>query len=95
MTPERVPGGTRLTLQEFDTTSLILCTGDLGLYERIRLMVEAVRPQAVGLAIRQAELIHQAVTEINGRLAADGHPLVDTDTLKRRRKAGIEGRPPT
>ena len=43
LTPERVPGGTRLTLEEFDTTSLILCTGDLGLYERIRIQVEAVR----------------------------------------------------
>src|SRR6202035_1433270 len=31
LTPERVPGGKKLTLEEFDTTSLILCTGDLGL----------------------------------------------------------------
>jgi hypothetical protein len=94
LTPERVPGGTRLTLQEFDTTSLILCTGDLGLYERIRLLVEAVRPQAVALAIEQAELIYQAVTEINGRLAADGHDLIDAGVIQNRRKRGIEGKPP-
>ena len=36
LTPERVPGGTADHLEEFDTTSLILCTGDLGLYERVR-----------------------------------------------------------
>ena len=41
LTPERVPGGTRITLNEFDTTSLILCTGDLGLYERVRQIVDA------------------------------------------------------
>jgi hypothetical protein len=94
LTPERVPGGTKLTLDEFDTTSLILCTGDLGLYERIRIQVEAVRAQAVGLAIEQAELLHQAVTEINGRLAADGHPFITEDVIKNRRKRGIEGKPP-
>ena len=49
--------GTRLTLKEFDTTSLILCTGDLAMYERIRLQVEAIRPQTVPLAIEQAEII--------------------------------------
>ena len=37
LTPERVPGGRQFTLDEFDTTSLILCTGDLGLYERVAL----------------------------------------------------------
>ena len=92
--PERVPGGTRLTLEEFDTTALVLCTGDLAIYERIRAAIDAVRPQAVGLAIEQAELIHQAVTEVNGRLAADGHPLVTDWLIKQRRKTGIEGKPP-
>ncbi len=92
--PERVPGGTRLTIEEFDTTALILCTGDLTLYERVRAMIEAVRPQAVALAIEQAELTHQSVTEINGRLAADGHPLITDYDIKERRKRGIEGKPP-
>jgi hypothetical protein len=92
--PERVPGGTRLTLEEFDTTALVLCTGDVATYERIRSAVDAIRPQAVGLAIEQAELIHQAVTEVNGRLAADGHPLITDWMVKQRRKTGIEGKPP-
>jgi hypothetical protein len=94
LTPERVPGGTRITLEEFDTTSLVLCTGDLGLYERVRTIVDGVRPKAVPLAIEQAQLLLDAVTEINGRLAADGHQLRTKVDLKLRRQAGIEGAPP-
>ena len=71
--PERVAGGTQITIEEFDTTSLILCTGDLGMYERIRSMVDSVSHKVVPLAIEQAEIMLRAVTEINGRLAADGH----------------------
>jgi len=94
LTPERAPGGTRITLEEFDTTSLVLCTGDLGLYERVRTIVDGIRPKAVPLAIEQAELLLQAVTEVNGRLAADGHQLRSKVDLKLRRQAGIEGAPP-
>ena len=94
LTPERVPGGTKLTLEEFDTTSLILCTGDLGLYERVRALVDRVRPIAVPLAIEQAENMLQAVTEINGRLAADGQQFQSKVVLKLRRQAGFEGPPP-
>ena len=91
---ERVAVGTRLTLTEFDTTSLILCTTDVSLCDRLRLMVEGVRPQAVAMAIEQSEILLQAVTEANGRLAADGHEFRSKVDLKRRRQAGIEGKPP-
>ena len=94
LTPERTPGGTKLTLEEFDTTSLILCTSDLGLYERVRAIVDQVRPIAVSLAIEQAEQMLQAVTEINARLAADGHEFRSKIDLKLRRQAGFEGPPP-
>jgi hypothetical protein len=94
LTPERVPGGRRVTLEEFDTTSLILCTGDLGLYERVRSNVEALRHLAVPLAIEQAEIMLKLVTEINGRLAADGHQIRSKVDLKLRRQAGMEGAPP-
>ena len=70
---ERVADGTRITLKEFDTTSLILCTSDLALYDQVRPVVEGIRPEAVSLAIEQSEILLQAVTETNGRLAADGH----------------------
>ncbi len=94
LTPERVPGGRRITLQEFDTTSLILCTGDLGLYEKVRAIVDGLRSRAVPLAIEQAEIMLKAVTETNGRLAADGHQFLSKVDLKMRKRAGIETPPP-
>jgi hypothetical protein len=94
LTPERVPGGRRFTMEEFDTTSLILCTGDLGLYERARAIVDGLRHIAVPLAIEQAEIMHNAVTETHGRLTADGHQFRSKVDLKMRRLAGIEKPPP-
>ncbi len=91
---ERVAVGTRITLKEFDTTSLILCTGDLALFDRVRTQVEGVRHKTVPLAIEQAEILLQTVTEINGRLAADGHEFRSKLDIERRRKVGIEGAPP-
>ena len=91
---ERVAVGTRMTIKEFDTTCIILCTSDLAAYDRLRLLVESVRPQAVALAIEQSEILLQAVSEANGRLAADGHEFRSKVDLKRRRQAGIEAAPP-
>jgi hypothetical protein len=91
---ERVAVGTRITLKEFDTTSLILCTSDLTLFDRVRTQVESIRHKTVPLAIEQAEILLQLVTEINGRLAADGHEFRSKVDMKLRRKAGIEGAPP-
>jgi hypothetical protein len=91
---ERVATGTRITLKEFDTTSLIYCSSDLSVGDRLRKVVDGVRPTAVSLAIEQAEILLEAVTEANGRLAADGHEFRSKIDLKRRRRAGIEGAPP-
>jgi len=91
---ERVAVGTQITIKEFDTTSLILCTGDLAMYERIRSLVDSVSHKVVPLAIEQAEIMLRAVTEINGRLAADGHEFRTKVDLRIRRQAGIEGAPP-
>jgi hypothetical protein len=91
---ERVAVGTRITLKEFDTTSLVLCTGDLTLFERVRSLVESIRHKTVPLAIEQAEIMLQLVTEINGRLAADGHEIMSKKDLALRKKAGIEGPAP-
>jgi hypothetical protein len=91
---ERVAVGTRITLKEFDTTSLVLCTSDLAIYDRVRALVESVRHKVVPLAIEQAEKMLVAVTETNGRLAADGHEFRSKVDLKLRRQAGIEGAPP-
>ena len=91
---KRVPGGTQFILDEFDTTRLVLCTTDMGIYERIQTAVERVRPRAVPLAIRQAELQFAAVQEIHARLEADGHEILADADLKKRRKSGIETKPP-
>jgi len=90
---ERAPGGTRILLDEFSTTAMILCTTDLGLKDRVEAAIARVRPLAVQLAIEQAELMLQAVAEINGRLNADGQHLITPDELKRRADAGIVARP--
>jgi len=45
--PKRVPGGIQFILEEFDTTRLVLCTTDMGIYDRLRATVERVRPRAV------------------------------------------------
>jgi len=92
--PKRVPGGVQFILEEFDTTRLLLCTTDMGIYERMQAAVEQVRPRAIPLAIRQAELQLAAVKEIHARLEADGHEIRTDVDLKRRRQAGIETKPP-
>ncbi len=89
-----MPGGIQFIIDELDTTRLILCTTDLGIYERMQAAVERVRPRAVPLAIRQAELQLAAVQEIHARLEADGHGIRTDVDLKLRRQAGIETLPP-
>jgi hypothetical protein len=89
----RPPGGTQITLPEFSTTALILCTTDMGLKERVEAAIARVRPLAVQLAIEQAEAMLQTATEINGRLNADGQHLITAEDLKKRADAGIVAKP--
>jgi hypothetical protein len=90
---ERAPGGTQIILDDFATTTMILCTTDLGIKDRLEAAIAPARPLAVQLAIEQAELMFQMATEINGRLNADGQHLVTEDDIKRRSQAGIVKRP--
>src|SRR5262249_45955166 len=91
---DRIPGGTRFTLPDFGTTTLLLCTTDMALCQRIQAAVRQIRPVAAQLAIEQATLQLQAVRAVHQQLKDDGHELVTEDILKQRRKAGIEGKPP-
>jgi hypothetical protein len=93
LTRERTPGGTQINLEEFGTTAMILCTTDLALRERVEAAIARVRPLAVTLAIEQAELMLQAVAEVNGRLNADGQTLITAEDLKKRADVGITARP--
>jgi hypothetical protein len=90
---DRVPGGTRLTLPDFGTTTMILATSDMALCERIQGYVQRIRPQAAQMAIRQAELQLAMVREGHERLKADGHGIRSEEDIKQMRKRGIDARP--
>ena len=91
---DRGPGGTRFTLPDFGVTTLLLCTTDLDLCHRIQDAVRRIRPQAVALAIRQAEIQYQAVKDVHERLKADGHSFRSEDDIKQRDLVGISIPPP-
>ena len=91
---DRVPGGTRFTVPDFGVTTLLLCTNDMALCQRIQAAVRRIRPQAVALAIRQAEIQYQAVKDVHERLKADGHLFRSEKDLQQRDLAGIVTPPP-
>ena len=72
---DRVPGGTRITLPDFGTSTILLCTTDIALCQQIQEYVRRIRPRAIGLAIRQAEIQYEVVREVHERLKADGHGI--------------------
>jgi hypothetical protein len=77
----RVPGGLEFMLPDFGTTTLVLVTTDRELVERIEAKVARIRSLAVAMAIEQASLKLQWTSDINGRLAADGHKVVNAADL--------------
>jgi len=85
---ERTVGGTRITLPEFDTTALILITTDVAMAERVEAVVQALRPRVAQMAIEQAELKLAWTTEVNGRLAAEGHYLIEEEEQRKRADNG-------
>jgi hypothetical protein len=93
-TDDRVPGGTRITLPDFGTTTMLLCTTDMAMCQRIQEAVQQIRVLAVQLAIEQAEIQYRSVREVHERLKADGHDIRTETDLKQRRKAGIDVKPP-
>ena len=90
---DRIPGGTRVTIPDFGVTTMILCTTDMALCERIQKNVQRIRPLAVQWAIRQAELEFALARDGHERLKADGHLINNEEQLEQRRARGIEGRP--
>ena len=86
---DRVPGGLRITLPDFGTTTMLLCTTDIAFCKQIQEVVRRIRPRAIALAIRQAELQYSMVREVHERLKADGHGIVNEKDLKRRSSRGI------
>jgi hypothetical protein len=74
---EKIPGAVRFNIPDYGPTAMVLVTTDPTLPEKIQAEVERVRPLAVQLAIEQARIQLRWVSEINGRLIADGHQLYD------------------
>ncbi len=79
---ERVPGGARFTIPEFGPTSLILVTTDFAIADRLLEAITRVRPLAVQLAIEQAELRYQEVSQINDILVRSGKRLYEKSDPK-------------
>ena len=63
-------------------------TTDIAMAGRVEAVINRIRPKAVQMAIEQAELKLQAVAEVNGRLAADGHELILDKERKKRLDSG-------
>jgi hypothetical protein len=91
---DRVPGGLRITLQDFGVSTILLCTTDIALCKQIQEFVQRIRPRAIALAIRQAEIQFSVVSEVHERLKADGHGILNEKDLKRRTDRGISIKPP-
>ncbi len=67
--PKRVTGGTRITLDEFGLTSLVVLTQDPAVLSRLRQRLTATAPRAVELERALAADKLAAVVEIDGRAA--------------------------
>ena len=86
-----VPGGVQFTIPEFGVTTLVLVTTDLALGERVKRAVEAIRPQALDMAIKQARLQYDWVNDINFRLASYGRSVTQANDLMGLAARSIEG----
>ena len=63
---ERVPGGRRIKVRDFNVSTLILMTTDLELAQQLEAKVNQTRSVAVQLAIRQAQIQYQWVSNVDG-----------------------------
>lgn len=78
---ERVAGGTRLTLPEFDLTGIILLSNDTVTLDQLRREVAKTCPYAALWAAELADSTVAKAKHVNGQLAALGHPQPDSFTL--------------
>jgi hypothetical protein len=78
---ERVAGGTRLTLSEFDLTSIVLLSSDVKVIEQLRSEIKKTRPHAALWAVELASTQLARVRNVNDQLAALGHVQPDSRAL--------------
>ncbi len=74
---DRVAGGMRLTVPEFDLTSIVILTSDKALIDQLRLELKRSRPPAALWAIELASMQLARVRRVNDQLAALGHVQQD------------------
>lgn len=87
----REPGGRRITIPAFNTTAIILVTTDLAIRDELERRVNAIRPRAIDIAIRQAELQLQETQALHALLLSEGAaPLRDADSLLNSARALIQ-----
>lgn len=87
---KRDAGGRRITIPIVNGTALVLLTTDMAIVERIREHVWALRPRAIDLAIKQAELRLQEAGQLNGILAASGATVRNSDDLLNEARRMVE-----
>jgi hypothetical protein len=78
---ERVAGGTRLTLPEFDLTAIVLLTSDSSAVERVRRDIAKTCPFAALWAAELAKSELARAKVINSQITALGHAQPDSMSL--------------
>jgi hypothetical protein len=81
LSPERVPGGTKITIPEFGLTSAIVFTADTSLVIRFQEQVRAKRQLAAQWTRDLAQLEMSKVLPIEEQLEQAGHKLPDGPEL--------------
>src|SRR5262249_38974034 len=81
MAMERIPGGTRITIPEFDLTAAIVFTndvsGDNSLLDYFQSQCQRMRKLAAQWAHDLAQVEYEKVSRIEGELEQMGHTLPD------------------
>lgn len=88
---KRDAGGRRLTIPIVNGTALVVVTTDASLVDQIRAQVWALRPRAVDLAIKQAELRLQEAAQLNALLAEQGVTVRNAADLLNAARAMLDG----
>jgi hypothetical protein len=78
---ERVAGGTRLTLPEFDLTAIVLVTSDAATLTQLRKEIAKTAPLAALWATELAGAEYERTRRVDAQLATLGHALPDSAAL--------------
>lgn len=80
---QRVTGGLRVTLHEFELTAIVVLTSDRSLIEALTKLAQRLQPDAAETMVRLADMTLKKVEAVNEQLAAEGHVPPDGERLLR------------